>query len=117
MNQLVDDLLDFRSTSEAFGKPSGGADLRLGLTTAPVLFAWQQFPSEKLGELVGRKFSQQGDVEQALDIVRRSNGLQKTSELAQHHANLATEALLVLPPSDARDALQQLNEKIITRVK
>ena len=50
--QLVDDLLDFKSTSEAFGKPSGGADLQLGLATAPVLYAWQQFPDSALRELV-----------------------------------------------------------------
>lgn len=42
--QLVDDLLDFISSSEAMGKPTA-ADLKLGLATAPVLFA-----CEKVGE-------------------------------------------------------------------
>lgn len=36
--QLVDDLLDFVSSSDAMGKPTA-ADLKLGLATAPVLFA------------------------------------------------------------------------------
>lgn len=110
-------MLDFKSTSAAFGKPSGGADLRLGLTTAPILFAWQEMPHEGIGALVARKFSGEGDVAKALDIVRRSKGLERTSELAQHHAQLATDALLRLPQSEARDALQQLNEQIINRVK
>ena len=39
--QLIDDALDFISTSEALGKPAG-ADLSLGLATAPVLFAAQK---------------------------------------------------------------------------
>lgn len=39
--QLVDDLLDFVSTSAQLGKPAA-ADLRLGLATAPVLFAAQK---------------------------------------------------------------------------
>lgn len=43
------------------GKPSGGADLKLGLATAPALFAAQQFP--ELTELIGRRFSEEGDVE------------------------------------------------------
>lgn len=115
--QLVDDLLDFRSTSAAFGKPSGGADLRLGLATAPVLFAWQEYPKEQLGEMVKRKFSKEGDVEYALNIVRKSKGLERTTELAKHHARLASDALLQLPQSEARDALEQLNEQIISRVK
>ena len=36
--QLVDDLLDFTSSEALMGKPTA-ADLKLGLATAPVLFA------------------------------------------------------------------------------
>lgn len=45
--QLVDDLLDFISSSDAMGKPTA-ADLKLGLATAPVLFACEKVrnPSE-----------------------------------------------------------------------
>lgn len=39
--QLVDDLLDFISSSDAMGKPAA-ADLKLGLATAPVLFACEK---------------------------------------------------------------------------
>ena len=57
--QLVDDMLDYTQTGSSLGKPAG-ADLELGLATAPLLFAWKQNP--ELGELVGRKFEQEGDV-------------------------------------------------------
>ena len=39
--QLVDDLLDFVSSEQQMGKPTA-ADLKLGLATAPVLFAAQE---------------------------------------------------------------------------
>ena len=39
--QLIDDVLDFISTSDQLGKPSG-ADLKLGLATGPVLFAYKK---------------------------------------------------------------------------
>jgi hexaprenyl-diphosphate synthase len=58
--QLVDDMLDYTVSAGELGKPAG-ADLELGLATAPLLFAWKQNPD--LGELVGRKFSKDGDVE------------------------------------------------------
>lgn len=58
--QLVDDMLDYTVSSTQFGKPAG-ADLELGLATAPLLFAWKHNP--ELGALVGRKFAQEGDVE------------------------------------------------------
>ncbi len=57
--QLVDDMLDYTITEAELGKPAG-ADLELGLATAPLLFAWKTEP--ELGALVGRKFSQEGDV-------------------------------------------------------
>lgn len=39
--QLVDDMLDFVSSAETLGKPAA-ADLKLGLATAPVLFACEK---------------------------------------------------------------------------
>ncbi|PWN90354.1 terpenoid synthase [Acaromyces ingoldii] len=115
--QLIDDVLDFKSTSAAFGKPSGGADLRLGLATAPVLFAWQEI-GHKLGELVHRKFEGPGDVEKALGLVQnQSTGLQRTEELAKQHVQLAIDALHTLPWTEARDGLQGLAEQVINRIK
>ena len=60
--QLVDDLLDFTVTEVELGKPSG-ADLKLGLATAPVLFAFEKYPD--LGPMIERQFDQPGDVEKA----------------------------------------------------
>jgi hexaprenyl-diphosphate synthase len=62
--QLVDDMLDYTVSATELGKPAG-ADLELGLATAPLLFAWKE--NRSLGKLVGRKFSQPGDVQQVGD--------------------------------------------------
>ena len=58
--QLVDDMLDYMERGENLGKPAG-ADLELGLATAPLLFAWKERP--ELGALVGRKFTADGDIQ------------------------------------------------------
>ncbi len=73
--QLVDDILDFEQSSEHLGKPAG-ADLELGLATAPVLFASEEEP--ELREMVARRFAGQGDSRKAYEIVRSSKGLDKT---------------------------------------
>lgn len=57
--QLVDDMLDYTISEAELGKPAG-ADLELGLATAPLLFAWER--NSDLGALVGRKFAAEGDV-------------------------------------------------------
>lgn len=53
--QLVDDLLDFVSSAEAMGKPTA-ADLKLGLATAPVLFACEKVRSSILNIAMPRTF-------------------------------------------------------------
>lgn len=42
--QLVDDQLDFVATASILGKPTV-ADLKMGMATAPVLFACEKVPS------------------------------------------------------------------------
>ncbi len=63
--QLVDDMLDYTISGEELGKPAG-ADLELGLATAPLLFAWKENGS--LGRLVGRKFTGEGDVQRVSPV-------------------------------------------------
>ncbi|ORE10273.1 terpenoid synthase [Rhizopus microsporus var. microsporus] len=110
--QLVDDMLDFTVTAAELGKPAG-ADLKLGLATAPVLFAWEEYP--ELEPLIKRKFSEKGDEERARDLVYKSDGLKKTLDLATLHCGYAIDALNKLPSSDARSALIQITEKLLTR--
>ncbi|KHJ82527.1 hypothetical protein OESDEN_17779, partial [Oesophagostomum dentatum] len=84
--QLVDDLLDFVATPEVVGKPVA-ADLKLGLSTGPVILAAQQYP--ELNVLMARKFSERGDVDRARDIVLNSDGIERTRQLAREHSQSA----------------------------
>lgn len=69
--QLIDDILDFTSSSLLLGKPVN-ADLKSGLTTGPVLYALEVYPELKV--LVKRKFREVGDVEKVLEKVYSSGG-------------------------------------------
>lgn len=52
--QLVDDLLDFVASSTAMGKPTA-ADLKLGLATAPVLFACERVSIQNVNRDMAEK--------------------------------------------------------------
>ena len=112
--QIVDDMLDYTSSDNAIGKPSQ-ADLKLGLATAPILFAWKERP--ELGELISRKFKEPGDVELARLAVDQCNGVEQTRKMAQEYCMKALGNLRVLPESDARSALALLTNSILTRTK
>lgn len=89
------------------------ADLKSGLATAPTIFATEEFP--QLSYLIARKFESPGDVDEALSLVLKSKGLQKSRELAQIHAEKAIESILTLGPSITRDSLVSLACKVVTR--
>ncbi|CAK9436023.1 uncharacterized protein LODBEIA_P05930 [Lodderomyces beijingensis] len=112
--QIVDDVLDYTSSESSFGKPSQ-ADLKLGLATAPILFAWKQDPA--LGDLIARKFKEPGDVEIAREAVDKYQGLEQTREMAARYCLDALENLRQLPESDARSALELLTNSVLTRSK
>uniref|UniRef100_UPI00398EC564 all trans-polyprenyl-diphosphate synthase PDSS1 n=1 Tax=Pristiophorus japonicus TaxID=55135 RepID=UPI00398EC564 len=112
--QLVDDVLDFTSCANQLGKPTA-ADLKLGLATGPVLFACQQFP--ELHALIMRRFSANGDVDQAWQYVQQSDGVQQTCYLAHQYCQEAIRQISLLHPSPERDALIRLTEIVLTRNK
>ncbi|KAF2724335.1 terpenoid synthase [Polychaeton citri CBS 116435] len=112
--QLVDDMLDYTVSGAELGKPAG-ADLELGLATAPLLFAWKD--NQELGKLVGRKFSSEGDVQRARDIVIQSNGIEQTRALAQDYCDKAARAISGFPESDAKAGLINMCEKVMKRRK
>lgn len=112
--QVVDDILDFTSTADDLGKPAM-ADVKLGLATAPIIYAAEENPALK--PLILRKFKQPGDVEMAYTQTLATGGIARAYELASYHANAAKDALLKLPPSVARDGLEYLNSLALKRTK
>mmetsp|Transcript_6261 Transcript_6261/g.9626 ORF Transcript_6261/g.9626 Transcript_6261/m.9626 type:complete len:494 (-) Transcript_6261:77-1558(-) len=121
--QLVDDILDYEGSFATMGK-SALSDLKAGLATAPVLFALQQAHEEAdasstylLQTMIDRKFSKAGDVDEAVNMVYASKGIERTKELAQTHAELAMNAVLELNQSEYRDALVHLAYKVVDRTR
>ncbi|MBF2004157.1 solanesyl diphosphate synthase [Chlorogloeopsis fritschii PCC 6912] len=111
--QIVDDILDFTSSTDTLGKPAG-SDLKSGNLTAPVLFALEEKPY--LEVLIEREFNQQGDLEQAMALIHDSQGIQRARDLAAHHAKLAVEHITVLPPSESRQALINMADYVLSRL-
>lgn len=111
--QIVDDILDFTASTEVLGKPAG-SDLVSGNLTAPVLYALEEKPL--LSVLIEREFSEEGDVETALDLVKQSNGIERAKSLALEHANLAAKHLEGLQASKYTAALQELPDYVVSRM-
>ncbi|KAG2452545.1 hypothetical protein HYH02_002782 [Chlamydomonas schloesseri] len=118
--QVVDDLLDLTGSSSVLGKPALN-DMRSGLATAPVLFAAQEEP--QLRPLILRRFKHDGDVNKAMSLIERTQGLRRAEELAAQHAKAAADMIRCLPTAQsdhaeiAREALIQITHRVLTRKK
>ncbi|KNC78931.1 hypothetical protein SARC_08652 [Sphaeroforma arctica JP610] len=110
--QVIDDVLDLVSTSEELGKPSS-ADLSLGLATAPILYAAEEFP--ELNPLIKRRFKGPGDVPEALHYLNKSSGLARSRELAAEYGQSAVRTIQQLPESLERQALVDLCALVLSR--
>ena len=111
--QLIDDVLDFEGTTTSIGK-APLADLKSGLATGPTLFACDEFPV--LHSYIARKFEREGDIEETVSMVLRSQGLQKTRDLAKVHTEMAIKLIEDnFEPSLAKNASVSLAIKVIQR--
>ncbi len=111
--QIVDDILDFTASTEVLGKPAG-SDLISGNLTAPVLFAMEE--NSYLIKLIEREFSEDGDIEEALNIVKQNNAIERSLALASNHGKLAAESLSCLKPSTSSQALMDLTDYVLSRL-
>ncbi len=106
--QITDDLLDYAEAESVTGKPSGN-DLKEHKVTLPLIAALGRMPPDERA-VVARLFAEsKPDDEQVASVialVHEHRGLEAARERADGYARKAEAALDTLPPSAARDALQ-----------
>jgi octaprenyl-diphosphate synthase len=115
--QLMDDLLDYTSSEEVFGKPVG-KDLREGKITLPLIYALlkiEERERRKLESLFKSQQTTEEDYGNLIELVRRSGALDKIREEAQSYVNKASGFLNPFPDSPAKESLLELNQYVIER--
>jgi len=112
--QIVDDVLDYSATQQKLGK-SIGDDFAEGKVTLPVILAYAK------GSEAERKFwqqaieNEQGDLNQALDIIHQNGVLPEAMKLAEYYADQAQKALSVFEEGEVKKALLSLAQFAIDR--
>jgi len=106
--QLIDDVLDYSSSSDELGKNIGD-DLAQGKPTLPLLYAmWHGNKNE--AELISNAIENGGleNIEQIKTAINSTEAISYTAKIANEEAKLAMDALNGLPTSEYLDALYAL---------
>ena len=111
--QVVDDILDFTGSDQQLGKPAA-SDLASGYLTAPTFYAMEEQP--ELKGLITNQFKGDGDLEQALTLVRSSSAIQRTRDLAEMFAREAKESIAWMDDSPCKRALLELPSFVLSRL-
>lgn len=115
--QLVDDALDYGGVAAKLGK-NVGDDFREGKITLPVVLSFRRGTGEE--RAFWRRTLQDGDVrdgdlEQAIVIMRRHKALDDTIERARHYGAMAHDALGLFPNVAMKDAMRAAVDFAIAR--
>ncbi|WP_308300949.1 MULTISPECIES: polyprenyl synthetase family protein [unclassified Crossiella] len=114
--QISDDIIDIASPAVESGK-TPGTDLREGVRTLPMLYALAEdhVSGARLRELLSRPLDTDAEVEEALELLRASSGLEEARKTLSEYSERAHAALVDLPDCPARSALSALANFVVAR--
>lgn len=115
--QLIDDVLDYTSCVEEFGKPVG-KDLKEGKITLPLIYSLADLKTEEIERLQVLFKSEEADERDhgnIVDMVRGNGVIDRIRSEARGYLHRAEGFLGTFPESDVKDNLLALNGYIIDR--
>lgn len=112
--QIVDDVLDFTGEQATVGKPVG-SDLRQGLFTLPALYYFEENPDDPdLLMVSDSRYSEEG-IDRLIASIRSSGAIERSLEEAHRYVDCGLEILDKQPPSEEKNALNDLANYIVRR--
>jgi geranylgeranyl pyrophosphate synthase len=116
--QVVDDVLDFTGEQATVGKPVG-SDLRQGLITLPAIYYLEAHPEDKdlLAVINKQNHYDEKSMSRLIGVIRESSGIRESLDEARQFVHNGLKALIDLPDCPEREALKDLAEYIVGRIR
>ncbi|GAA5074256.1 polyprenyl synthetase family protein [Roseibacterium beibuensis] len=116
--QMADDLLDWGGTGGEIGKNTGD-DFRERKLTLPVIRAVARADEDERAfwkRTIEKGDQQDGDLEHALELLRRHGTLEETRDVANAYVDEAKSALSILPDHPLREMMIDLADYVVARL-
>jgi geranylgeranyl pyrophosphate synthase len=114
--QITDDVLDVAGDEADFGK-TVGRDLAEGMPTLPMIYAVDETGDARLGARIVAPGKSPGELRDLLRIICDSGGVERARAKALSFHDDAVAALGALPDRPERDALREVADFVVRRVR
>tara|TARA_Y100001935_G_C17261886_1_gene486887 strand:+ start:143 stop:1180 length:1038 start_codon:yes stop_codon:yes gene_type:complete len=116
--QLVDDAIDYSSNKKILGKNTGD-DFKEGKITLPIILAYGRSNEKEKkfwNKTISKLDQQNGDFEQALEIINKYYCIEDTIKRANHFSNVAIDSLDIFKDNLYKEMLASLVSTSISRI-
>ncbi|NBI05530.1 polyprenyl synthetase family protein [Senegalia massiliensis] len=111
--QIIDDILDYTANENIMGK-SIKNDLKQGFFTLPLIYAILE-GNNNLEDIIKKDSIDNQDVIEIINIVKNSDGIEKSKRLAIKYTNRAFKNIELLPESENKKIIYEITEKLLKR--
>jgi len=113
--QIADDILDVEGDKNKTGKRPG-IDIMEGKPTLPIIYAMQDpVHGPRIREIFQARDISDALVDEALELIQKTDSLDRCRQRASHLVQEARQGLALLPPSIYRDSLEALADYVVVR--
>ena len=116
--QLIDDAIDYSSTNESLGKNIGD-DFKEGKITLPIILAFIRSNDQEKkfwNKTIINLKQKRGDLDQAINIMKKYDCITDTIKRARHFANVAIDNLEIFKENKYKNSLINLIHSSLNRI-
>ena len=116
--QLIDDAIDYYSSSNVLGK-NVGDDFKQGKITLPLILAYLRSNNEEKKfwkKTIENLHQEKDDLTRAIHIIKKYNCIEDTLERAKHFANIAIDSLGIFENNKYKEILINIITSSLTRL-
>jgi len=116
--QLIDDAIDYSSSTTKLGK-NVGDDFKEGKVTLPIILAYlrsNDYEKEFWKKTIKHLDQNKDDFSKAIEIINKYKCIEDTIDRAKHFANIAKDSLGIFDDSEYKEILSNLVNSGLTRL-
>ena len=111
--QIIDDILDYEGSDKSI-KKSAANDLKQGIYTLPLIYAYQK-NKEVFNKVIGKDSYSEEDIVEIINLVRDNNGIEMAKELAEKYINKCFKGIDKLPDNNYKGVLKEISTWLLKR--